>query len=736
MKRKLFLGILGIFLALSCAGGAWSDESKGPYTIMKPDRETRLRWIQDYEMAPRAYIDKTINFSIMPGGSLSLLSHLQYIPSERNQGSCGNCWAWAGTGAMGIALDVEESILDRLSVQFISSCNTAKSCCDGGWLSDLADFYTIEGYTIPWSNTNANWQNGDGNCNVPCGSIATSPNYGIDSIEAQTVETHSVGQAQAIANIKNVLNQNKAVWFAFFMGTQEDWDNFNEFWGTQTEATLWNFDPTCGEPYTADGGGHAVLCVGYNDDDPSNSYWIMLNSWGTAGGDRPHGIFRLDMNMDYDCADSTGDYNLYWQTLDVSFNFFAPGLIYFPHIASNATWETEICAINTSDSRTLNGIFKAYSDAGVFVSEIDAVTLAPHGRREITVGDEFTDPDNIGYIVFKSDSDTVVGYTKFYIEGIYRAAVPAVREINTGDIYVSHIASTSNWWTGVSLVNTTSASKELTIEFDNGEIRTEALAANEHRAFTIASLFGGQAQPDINSAVIKQGSGVVGLELFSSIGSARQLSGILLKDDTSSRIYYPHVASNATWWTGLVAYNSSASASTIIITPYTEAGDSLATTKIPIGGKEKYIGAVAGLNLPVDTAWLQIDATSPITGFELFGTNNGNQLAGYTGVGISGKEGAFAKLEKDGWTGIAFVNTEDSSAIVTLTAYDDSGAVTAIRVIDLDAHEKVVNTTEDIFAGDDITNATYITYSSNREVVGFQLNASSDGIMLDGLPGM
>ena len=52
-----------------------------------------------------------------------------------------------------------------------------------------------------------------------------------------------------------------------------------------------------------------------------------------------------------------------------------------------------------------------------------------------------------------------------------------------------------------------------------------------------------------------------------------------------------------------------------------------------------------------------------------------NQLAGYTGVGISGKAGVFAKLEKDGWTGIAFVNIENGSATVTLTAYDDNGNV-------------------------------------------------------------
>jgi len=319
LKRKLLLGILGLFLVLCCAGGAWSDESKGSYTIMKPDRETRLRWIHDYEMAPRAYIDKSADFSIMPGVSLSLLSHLQYTPSERSQASCGNCWAWAGTGAMVIALDVQEGILDRLSVQFISSCNTAISCCEGGWLSDLAEFYTTEGYTIPWSNTNANWQNGDGNCNVPCSSIATSPNYGIGSIVAETIETHGVGQAQAIANIKNVLNKNKAVWFGFFMETSQDWDDLFSFWDTQAEDVLWNFDPTCGKPYTADGGGHAVLCVGYNDNDPGNSYWIMVNSWGTTAN-RPNGIFRVDMDMDYDCADSTDDYNLYWQTLNVSFN--------------------------------------------------------------------------------------------------------------------------------------------------------------------------------------------------------------------------------------------------------------------------------------------------------------------------------------------------------------------------------------------------------------------------------
>jgi hypothetical protein len=147
------------------------------------------------------------------------------------------------------------------------------------------------------------------------------------------------------------------------------------------------------------------------------------------------------------------------------------------------------------------------------------------------------------------------------------------------------------------------------------------------------------------------------------------------------------------------------------------------------------VGMVQDLDLPEGTAWFRIVASSPITGFELFGTNDGNQLGGYTGVGISGTDGVFAKTEKDGWTGIAFVNIENSPATVTMTAYDDTGNVIDTETVTINAYAKVVNVAPNLFS-QDISNATYISYSSNGEVVGFQLNGSSDNMMLDALPGM
>ena len=97
----------------------------------------------------------------------------------------------------------------------------------------------------------------------------------------------------------------------------------------------------------------------------------------------------------------------------------------------------------------------------------------------------------------------------------------------------------------------------------------------------------------------------------------------------------------------------------------------------------------------------------------------------------------FAKIDKDGGTGIAFVNIEDTTASILLTAYDDNGTVIATETIGLAGHAKKVDTAANLFSPlKDISNATYITYSSDLNLVGFQLNTSSDLMMLDGLPGM
>jgi hypothetical protein len=463
----------------------------------------------------------------------------------------------------------------------------------------------------------------------------------------------------------------------------------------------------------------------------SNALWITITAGGTGTG---NGTVSYSLSANATGSNRTGTMTIGGATFTVTQNGDAGTTLYFPHVDTNVPWQTEIAIINTSSDQTITGTLKALNDEGQLI-ESKTVTLSARGRRQFTVSSEFANHRDIGYIIYEASSAAVQGYMKFTVEGTYRVAIPAVKEINTSDIYISHINSSTQWWTGVSLVNTTSATKELTITFNNGLSVPYTLNANQHRAFTIGSLLNQPLQPDIRSAVITNASGIIGLELFGSAVGSDQLDGLLLTDNTALTLYYPHVAGDV-WRTSIVAYNPSASACTMTITPYSAQGTSLAPTAFSLAGKGTYIGLVTELGLPAQTAWFKIDSTRPLTGFEFFHTVDGNQLAAFAGGGGTGtKAGVFAKIEKNGWTGIAFVNAEDSAASVTLTAYNDNGSVVATRVLPVGGHAKVVNLAEAIFS-QDIRNATYIAYSSDRNVVGFQINGTSDDRMLDGLPAL
>jgi hypothetical protein len=499
----------------------------------------------------------------------------------------------------------------------------------------------------------------------------------------------------------------------------------------QSCATLY----PASDGFSATGGSGTLTVASLNCSwtAASNDSWITISS-GNSGTES--GVVSYSVSANTTGNTRTGTMTIGRETFTVTQTAFNPAL-YFPHVDASAPWETEIALINTSN-QTITGTLRALSNGGQLIETMD-VTLFPNGRRQITVAGEFTNHTNIGYIIFDTDSSSVQGYTKFYQEGIYRAAIPAVTtsEINTSSIYIPHIDSDSDWWTGISLVNTTSEEKALMITFSDGRSVSYPLDANAHDAFTIADLFGGVPQPGIKSAVITNAGGVIGLELFGGIGGNNQLDGLLITDDTASVIYYPHVASDTEWWTGIVAYNQSAAEATITITPFTEGGTALSPSTHTLDGKEKYVDLVSNLGLPDGTAWFRIDSTQPLCGFELFATWDGSRLGAYAQKSNANlKAGVFPKTEKNGWTGIAFVNTEDSAASVTLTAYDDSGERIVDQPLFVPAYAKVVNAADVIFSPSDITNATYITYTSDKNVVGFQLNNTWDDTMLDGLPAL
>ena len=300
------------------------------HPLMRPAPEEVALWASQYSASPKAVIapETAAMLSAAPPASFSLLDRLKYIASERDQGVCGNCWAWAGTGVMEIDYARQMKQSDRFSVQFLDSnynggCGSNAACC-GGWLDNLAGFYQVKKMIVPWSNANAHYQDGSRSCGgcsaVPAYRISASPNYKVSSIATSRIATQGLPSEQAIANIKGVLLQGKAIWFGFFLPDASSWSNFQDFWGGKPEAAIWQPDYACGRTYSyQSGGGHAVLCLGYNDTDPKNRYWIMLNSWGDTPA-RPAGLFRAAMDMNYNCSYTGLGYAFYWMTLDLSYD--------------------------------------------------------------------------------------------------------------------------------------------------------------------------------------------------------------------------------------------------------------------------------------------------------------------------------------------------------------------------------------------------------------------------------
>lgn len=422
---------------------------------------------------------------------------------------------------------------------------------------------------------------------------------------------------------------------------------------------------------------------------------------------------------------------------------------YFPHIASGSGWETEIAIINTSPDTTLHGTFKGYDAEGNLIEESEPLTLPGAGRQELKIGASFNHASAIAYIIFQSDSENVYGYLKFYnFPGeSYRVAIPAPNRINEHDILVSHIALEDGWWTGIALVNTTPEEKTLTFTFNHGESRPLTIGAGSHLSTTIAQILGDLPPTDISSAVISNAEGIIGLEIF---GRASQLSGVLLRDETTRTLYFPHIASDNEWWTGIAAFNPGLTAGELAIKAYAEDGSLLTpaaaatpiedalinpaadATPIAIGSRKQFIRAASQLDLPLTTAWLEIEASVPVSGFELFGSSDDLKLAGYTSVNLEGSSGLFPKLEKQGWSGIALINTTADNISVTLTAYRDDGFPVATHEWSLAGHQRLIDQPENLFS-EEIDTATYISYQASGSVVAFQLNNS--GNMLDALPG-
>ncbi|MGK3984368.1 C1 family peptidase [Sorangium sp. So ce136] len=393
-NRGISMAAQMALVTLVSSGEALAEDARGYFdpheaSAMQISDATFLRWMERYARAPEDHVSLAMEHASQAVGWGSpfakylqpsqqvpqdLLMYMPYIGEERDQGSCGNCYAWAATGAMEIARAVHDNASpnDRLSVQYYNSCHVPTDplepgipCC-GGSLEEFADWYNdLSGSSkvaIPWEK--AEWYDKHLSCESlqrttkDCGALDTTTiQYPISSIGVQRIETGffdaDVNPRTAIARIKAAIDDKRPVILTINMGKDERYREFVYWWNNKTEADVLDLDAEhyCEVGPTEGIFGHTMLIVGYSGDY-GDGYWNVLNSFGVTP-DRRHGTLRLKMNMDYRCNIRGGAGRMF-RTLDVQFSDGAPtkNFLMSSSMDIGASWQFEPEPVSRGPERT------------------------------------------------------------------------------------------------------------------------------------------------------------------------------------------------------------------------------------------------------------------------------------------------------------------------------------------------------------------------------------------------
>jgi len=185
------------------------------------------------------------------------------LPSVKNQGNCGSCWAFGTIASVECNIKIKDGEEVDLSEQWLVSCNQDGYGCSGGWWCH--DYFKENGKTDPCGDSGAVLEEDfpysatDEPCDCPY------PHEYFIEDWAYVGDPNGVAE---VDEIKQAIYDYGVVSVAVCVN-----DAFRDYDGGVFSG------PTCTSM------NHAVALVGWDDNQGTEGVWFLRNSWGSGWGE-------------------------------------------------------------------------------------------------------------------------------------------------------------------------------------------------------------------------------------------------------------------------------------------------------------------------------------------------------------------------------------------------------------------------------------------------------------------